>query len=115
MSEYKYQLKYKIIAVAGSWTKKQLIEENNDEIGGTDAAIFVSILYPPDGSLSVKTMTFDGRGCEDKNPRHLADSELFKVWSMWAKVLSESKTLDEGRRSFASNVFERIRKQIVKK
>jgi len=72
--------------------------------GACDALILGSIIYPPDGSLSLQMASLDGRtGAE------LTDLELFKMWSLMAGHLAESTTLSDPKRQVAALLFDMIR------
>jgi hypothetical protein len=103
--EYKYKLTYKIERI----TKKEMLEDpKRQDEGAADAFVFVSILYPPDGSLSTMIFARDGR-----NGKVLDDLEVFKVWTMIAKQLSESKSLSFNKQVFCQHVFKSIQQAIV--
>lgn len=108
--EEKYRLRYKLDPArhptAGGWTKEELLAEG---FGGCDAVIMHSLLFPPDGSLRVMTVSCDGRTGED-----LDVNQLFKAWFLLAKQLSERKDLSPQKREFANMVYEMIRQAIVK-
>lgn len=93
-----YKLKYKLKTEHGAFTKEELL--NDPESGGTDALVWLSALYPRDGSFSVLLNSVDGRTGEE-----MADRELFKVWVMLANRLGRSKTLSPERASFCLDTF----------
>lgn len=78
-------------------------EEVPKGFGACHAMLMASIIYPPDGSYSVMFIGDDGRPGKDPT---LSDKEWFKAWGMLAKRLSESKTLDDGRKNLAAAVWE---------
>lgn len=80
-----------------------------DGRGACDAMLFASIIYPPDGSMSVQMLGVDGR----RSDRELQDGEWFKVWSQLAKTLSESKELPMGECQLCRYVFEIVREAVL--
>lgn len=106
---HKYKLKYKLDMDAGEFSKEDLTNDPSD-VGGTDALILFSLLYPEDGSFSSLMITKDGRSGE---VTELDDNEVFKVWSMLAHRLAESKTLSKNKKEFASQVFEIHREAVL--
>jgi len=109
-NDQKYRVTYSIISHKDGVTRDNFFPahmeklKGPEDIGATDAAIVISMLYPPDGSFSMALSTLDGR-----TGKEVDDNELFKVWSMLSKTLAESKTLGPGKKAFASQVFEEIR------
>ena len=93
---YQYHLLYQLEPKPEGFTKAEV----PSGFGATDAMILLSCLYPPDGSFSLQIMSLDGR---TRAP--VSDMELFKVWSMMAKRLSASETLEGSRKEFARQVF----------
>ena len=75
---------------------------------GSDALFTASILYPPDGSLSILFSSLDGRTGEE-----LDDNEWFKVFTLLSRRLGLSKTLDVDKRDFARTVFEAFQQAIM--
>lgn len=71
--------------------------------GGCDAMIFLSLLFPPDGTYSMKAITRDGRTGDA-----LEAGELWKAWFMLSKVLADRADLDPGRRELCQHVFDTI-------
>lgn len=106
MSDHKYKLKYDLPHVPGEFSPDEIKKEG---MSGTDALIVFSLLYPEDGSFSALTMSVDGRN----DGKELDDNELFKVWALQAKNLSESKTLSNPKKRFAEIVFEMFRDMIA--
>ncbi len=98
MPEHKDKLRYKFETEPGEWTKKDLTPDH----GMCDAFMFVSILYPADGSLSTQFSSVDGRN----NGKMLEPKELFKMWIMLASNLAQLEGLDNARREFARMTFE---------
>jgi hypothetical protein len=100
MPDHRYRLRYTFNIEPGSFTKEE-VQALGENAGGTDAFVFISMLYPEDGSYSQRLVSVDGR-----NEGHrVSDKDLFKACLMMFSHLSESKTLDEGRRGFASDVW----------
>ena len=95
---FKYHLTYDFEAHPEGLSKDEV-----EAMGKSACSAFfaASILYPPDGSYSVLFMSKDGRTNEE-----LPDGEWFKLFLMLSKRLSQSKTLDEGRRMLAGMPFE---------
>lgn len=92
---HKYKIKLKFVdAEFGEFTKEEIIA---DEACGCDAYIYISLLYPQDGSLSVEVVSRDGR----KNGDDLSDKELFKIWMMIGMMLAKSEKLDDARKFLA--------------
>lgn len=76
--------------------------------GGGDAVIFMSLLYPSDGSFSMMFFPIDGREeTPDGNPVNdsLDVDEVFKSWWMMASALSGRTDLSPGKRRFCEAVF----------
>lgn len=94
---YQYHLTYQV-------TPPHVDGITRDEVpnghGGCDAAVIISILYPPDGSYSAMYMSRDGR-----NGQPLDANEMFKAWIMWAARLSRDKTLHPAKREFVAAVW----------
>lgn len=84
------------------------VERIPEGMGACDAALFASIMYPKDGSLSVYFIGADGR-----SGKELEDLEWFKVWALLAHRLGNSKTLSPTKKLVASEVFELIRKSVL--
>lgn len=79
-------------------------------LGGCDAVIIHSIIYPADGSRSEVIIGHDGRTDTD-----LSDEEMFKSWAMLAHRLAQSTTLGDGRKMLAQFVHATLRKVIAGK
>jgi hypothetical protein len=107
---HKYKMKYKFEPERGEFTKEDL--KKAGDVGGTDAMILFSLIYPEDGSFSLNFWTYDGRQPEDHDKQRgiaeLPDQELFKVWMMLASRLGRSTTLSEPKRQFAQDVHQTI-------
>lgn len=108
---HKYRLLYKMEVPPTPLAK----EEVPEGWSATDALLLVSMLYPDDGSFSSLIIPVDGRpGVPLSDERSvLDDDQMFKVWSLMAKRLSESKTLGAGKKDFARMVFDTIRAAIL--
>ena len=96
---YRYHLTYEIRPHPAGVDRGDIPEH----CGASDALFVASILYPPDGSLSVMTSGLDGRTGED-----LADLEVFKVFTLLAKRLAESETLTDEKREFAETIWRAV-------
>lgn len=109
--DYRYKLIYKVEKPEKPLTKHEVPEG----YAATDALLLVSILSPPDGSQSTLFIPVDGRneGKLSDPGGVMTDDEMFKVWSLLSKRLSESPTLTEGKRDFCRMVFETIRQAIL--
>lgn len=104
--KYRYKASYgDLTAHPEGITAAELSEKN---LCGTDALLVASVLYPPDGSLSVLFLSLDGRTGKD-----LSDHEWFKVWTLLSKRLSESETLDGGRKEFAKITWDALRDALL--
>lgn len=103
-SEHLYKILYKLEhnekGVPGS--------EVPEGMGATDALFAASILYPPDGSLSVMFFSKDGR-----TGKELEDIEWFKVWILLANRLAKSKTLDPVRKEIAKTAWDIVCQTIM--
>jgi hypothetical protein len=80
--------------------------------GACDAALFCSMLYPPDGSFSVYFIGVDGRK-EGKEMENLEDIEWFKVWILLAGRLANSKTLPPDKKDLCRKTFESVRQKLL--
>lgn len=107
--KHKYKLLYKIEKPPDGVMK----EEVPEGFGATDALLVTSIIYPPDGSLSIFFIGKDGRRSEKIGEATLDDREWFKVWAMLATRLANSTTLQVGKRDICRSVHEIIRDSIV--
>jgi hypothetical protein len=84
-------------------------EEVPEGWGAGHAMIFVSLLYPPDGSFCMKFVPVDGRvACPEGRPINdsLDVDEVFKCWWLMASALASRPDLSEGRRKFCEAVFD---------
>jgi len=114
----KYNHKYKL-----TWTmkkhpkglsKNRLEDYRHPEVpvGGCDAVLFCSMIYPEDGSFSVYFIGVDGRKNGKQMEDSLEDNEWFKVWSMLANRLAKSETLEPRKKALCDSAFEDIRFKI---
>lgn len=78
--------------------KKEDIPEGR---GACDAMVFVSLLYPPDGSLSVAVKSLDGRV---EGHTSMSSPELFKAWVMFGAALSRMPGLNQREQQLAMEV-----------
>jgi hypothetical protein len=97
MAEHRYPLSYTLKREDPPLTKDQI---DTNEIGASDAVVILSMIYPEDGSFSLAIDSLDGRTGDE-----VTDNELWKVWTMMASRLAESKTLSESKRSLAQELF----------
>lgn len=95
-SQQHFKLRYEFDAQAGDFVKADA-----NGAGLTDAVVFLSLVYPPDGSFSLAVISQDGRTGEPVDPH-----ELFKAWLMVGDQLARNADLDEGRRAFAQMTFD---------
>ena len=74
----------------------------------TQAGIFVSLMYPPDGSFSMKFYPIDGRKPSPEGGP-VVDSldveEVFKAWWLMASSLAGREDLSIGKRRFCEATF----------
>ena len=69
--------------------------------GLTDACVFISMLFPPDGSYSQALASLeDGRTREP-----LSGDDLFKAWIMMAGQIQDNPTMGNGKREFVRTVW----------
>lgn len=71
--------------------------------GACTALIVGSLLYPEDGSCGIAFHSLDGRTTQP-----LSDAEMWKAWTLWAKRLSESPDLTEGKKELCKLVFDAV-------
>lgn len=104
MNERRYPVTYNVERLDPPLTQIQIdagYEAEADLFGAADAVVVLSMLYPQDGSFGVLINSLDGRTGEE-----VTDSELWKVWTMMAVRLMQSKTLAEPKRSLAQTLHE---------
>lgn len=104
MHKYKLKTNFEVLnpPIEAKTEEADKLLESGHMMG--DAIFMASLIYPEDGSLSTFFHSVDGRN----NGEQLTDKEWFKVWSLLAKRLSASQTLDEGRKQLCGEVFEVI-------
>ncbi len=102
-----YAIRHHPEGMPRAWIEEHNRKNQDDLLGATHALFCASILYPPDGTLSVLFGSMDGR---KPDGGELDDIEWFKVWTMLASRLATSKTLPEDKRQFAAVVFEMYRR-----
>lgn len=107
MPNENYEHKYKQMwdVTTGQFTKEQIKEAKK---GGCDELGIISVINPPDGSLSVKFIGVDENG---KDWDH---NKWFKMWALCAAMLKDSKELDQFRRELALMAHEGVRQVIMK-
>jgi hypothetical protein len=84
-----------------SWLKE-------NKLGGCDAMLAVSVIRPPDGSLSTLFMSLEGATGEE-----MTGDEKFKIWMLLASHLMKSESLRPACKQFAEQVFDIYRKAIL--
>lgn len=99
---YKYHLIYRLEAHPDGILPDDIPEGH----GGCDAGIFMSLLFPPDGSYSFLVMPKDGRTGKDGKPGDLDIKEEFKAWHMWSLALAKKLPRGHGRQRVAQISFE---------
>ena len=102
-----YKACYKIFPCKDNPMTKEQIDAD-PSMGGADAIVLFSIIFPPNGGRSELIASYDGRTGEP-----LSDEELFKCFSSLAHRLSESPTLGPGKKEFCKAVFEKIKEAIL--
>lgn len=107
-TEHAYPLSYQFRVNNPPLTPEQARADTEAGWGSCDAMLTASILFPEDGSYSVKFASKDGRTGQE-----LTDHEWFKVWSLLTHRLAQSKTLDSARKAFATDVFEVLRQAVL--
>lgn len=105
-NDHYYKIKYNVDHEYGSFHKN-----DRGDFGLCDALLYVSILFPEDGSYSQQIFSVDGRN--EGKPLDVED--MFRVWSLMAATLIE--TLDENKQQvhlqICKNTFEMIKEFIV--
>lgn len=74
-----------------------------------DAILIASVVGEFGNGKPLSVMFFSAVGTGDDAHTTLDDGELFEIWSMLAKNLSESIELGDGRRQLADFTFEAVR------
>lgn len=93
---HKFKLKYEVKSTPGEFTRKELETDPND-VGGTDALVVFSILYPDDGSYSAIHLSIDGRN----EGKPLDSHELWKLWILFGTNLAKKEDLSSEKREIA--------------
>lgn len=101
----KYSITYNFKHHENGIAKDELTKDD----GACDGLVIGSILYPEDGSYDQQVYGLNG-----KEARAMTDKELFKFWAVLAASLSQSKTLDAGRKGLCERVHEIICEGIKK-
>jgi hypothetical protein len=101
-AQYKYHLRYKLEGDAAGFTKDEVPEG----FGACNAGVFISLLYPPDGSYSFFVMPVDGRNAEDGVLGELSLDEEWKAWYMWSLSLAKKLPVGGSRQLIAQTTFE---------
>lgn len=85
--EYKYALRYQhnLECRDEGYTRK----DAEGGFGLTDCLLGISIILPPDGSYSQRTVVADN----GKEKRSMNQQEVFKAWSLLGMSLHEEKML----------------------
>lgn len=107
---HRYKLRYRMERKPEGISKEEATAAAKDGWGACDAALICSIIFPEDGSYSLYFIGEDGR-----TDTVLDDHEWFKVWTLLAKRLGESKTLPADRARFAADVFKRFCAQFMRR
>lgn len=108
----KYNHKYKLLWKLDRRPEGVKKEDVPEGFGACDAALFCSIIYPPDGGLSIYFIGVDGRK-KGEIQENLEDVEWFKVWTLLASRLAESKTLAPDQKNFCQETFESMRVKLL--
>lgn len=105
-TNHKYRLKYRFDAEVGSFDKS---EARTKDDGLSDALVLFSLIYPGTGEFSQMFVSKDGR-----TGKNLADKELFKVWVLLGKTLSNphrqggNNGLSDEQRAMASFPYKMV-------
>ena len=97
MADPVYNLRYRLDLEAGRFTKADADRAKNQSL--CDACIFVSILYPEDGSYAA---LLRGKDARSGALRDLSPKELWKFWLTVGAMLSKHAELDGARREVAA-------------
>jgi len=106
MGDRRFPVAYKVVVNE----KLTATELKARDLGGCDAVIIHSIIYPADGSRSEVIIGHDGRTDTD-----LSEDELFKSWAMLGHRLAQSTTLGIGRKALCEMVHEALRRVVAGK
>lgn len=93
--QHKYKLKYDINTESGEFSVKEL---KMAKVGGTDALIIISMLFPEGGSYSQDFFAIDGKN----NGKDISSLDYFKAWMLMGVALAKRTDLDDMRRAIAS-------------
>lgn len=104
--ETKYHLLYRLRPFPEGLTKSEFPWDEEDT-GACDAVLVGSVIYPPDGGLSVMFYGVDGR---TKEPMDI--QEMFKLWTILTHKLGEELP-EGGRKQFCASTFETFRKAFM--
>lgn len=99
--KHKYLVKYKV--EGGEWDREEVDPSKGE--GACDAVGIMSLIYPPDGSLSCVFYGLDG-----KTKGQLSDNEWFKIWFLLGSNLIKSDKLDSDRKGVVFDSLETVRK-----
>lgn len=95
-----FKLRYSVPIEVGNFTKEQL-----GNAGGADALLVTSLLFPPDGSFSAQSWSWDGRN--DGNP--LEGADMFRVWTVLTAQLAADEELSYWQRGLAQDALTSVR------
>ncbi len=100
---HKYKTRYKLEPEAGEFTAEEIREGG---IGGCDALVLYSLIFPEDGSYSQTFFSFDGR----TGGGPVNSNDLWKIWSLMTKNLIDRKDdLSVAKYSIAEGTWELIK------
>lgn len=100
MTKQTFALRYDIQAEPGPWTREQL-----GTMGGTDAVIIQSLVFPEDGTFSLATFTNDGR---TGGPVEATD--IFRAWIAQAAGLIDSGALPHWQEAICAEALDHVRR-----
>lgn len=101
MTEKIYPISY---SVQSNKFNKEYLQEH--DLGGCDAIILHSIIYPPDGSRNEQMIAIDSEG------KQLNPEEVFKSFCGMAHSLSEDTRLRTDKREFCRGIIDAVRKAL---
>lgn len=102
--DHHYPLAYRIDPHA-NLTKEELRARG---LGGADAIVIASILFPEDGSRSQRILSLDGRTGEPLPP-----IEIWKTWASMARGLADSEELQPAFRHLCECVHTTVRGNVL--
>lgn len=105
MTNGKYPITYHVERHPDGLTVEEVKSRDR---GGCDEVMIIAVVRRDDGWTDTIMLSMEGRTGEPSS-----DEEWFKAWTLLAKNLAESKTLGEGRRLLAANVFELVRRAMT--